>query len=59
MLGTKEQVHEFLGRLFEPVPCTHSVRIYQPQEDETNIPESFSCNDCGKEFEIPQEDPNL
>ena len=34
-------------------------KFYQPEERDTNIPESYTCDDCGKEFDIPEPDWDL
>ena len=39
--------------------CNHKNQFYQPEERDTNIPESYTCNDCGKEFDIPEPDFDL
>ena len=39
--------------------CNHKNKFYQPEETDTNIPESYTCDDCGKEFDIPEPDFDL
>jgi len=40
--------------------CEHKNKpIYQPEEKDTGIPESYTCDDCGKEFDIPEPDFDL
>jgi hypothetical protein len=39
--------------------CDHKNKFYQPEEIDTNIPESYTCDDCGKEFDIPEPDFDL
>ena len=39
--------------------CDHKNKFYQPEETDTNIPESYTCDDCGKEFDIPEHDFDL
>ena len=39
--------------------CEHRNRHYQPKEYDTNIPESYNCEDCGAELEIPEPDWDL
>ena len=39
--------------------CNHKNKFYQPEETDTNIPESYTCDDCGKEFDIPEHDFDL
>ena len=39
--------------------CEHKNRHYQPEEYDTNIPESYNCEDCGAELEIPEPDWDL
>ena len=31
----------------------HSIKTYQAEEKDTNVPESLTCDECGKEFDIP------
>ena len=33
--------------------------MYQPEEDDTNAPESYSCEDCGFELDIPEENTDI
>jgi len=39
--------------------CEHKNRYYQEFESETNIPEAFTCEDCGSELPIPLPDWDL
>jgi len=39
--------------------CEHEVKTYQPKEWDTNIPETYTCDECGKEFDIPEPDWDL
>ena len=36
--------------------CEHKEKTYQAREFETNVEESYSCDDCAKELPLPQED---
>ena len=36
--------------------CTHVNMIYQQYEPDTNVPEDYFCDDCGKQFDIPEPD---
>jgi len=56
MFTTKEQVHNMFDQMFATEPCKHTTKIFQPAENETNVPESYSCNDCGEEFDVPEDD---
>ena len=38
--------------------CQHDQTFYQPQEDDTNTPESLTCEDCGIDLPLPTE-PDL
>ena len=38
--------------------CKHLNTMYQPEEDDTNAPESYSCEDCDAELDIPEQDPD-
>lgn len=33
--------------------CKHENRIYQREEKDVNIPESYTCYDCGIDLDIP------
>ena len=39
--------------------CQHQNRHYQPEEYDTNVAESYSCEDCGAELDIPEPDWDL
>lgn len=39
--------------------CEHNNTTYQPAEWDTNTPESYSCDDCGEELELPEPDWDL
>jgi hypothetical protein len=36
--------------------CKHEEKEYQAYEPDTNVPESYSCVDCGAELDIPEPD---
>ena len=36
--------------------CKHENKTYQAKEDDTNVPEDYFCDDCGKQFPIPEPD---
>mgnify|MGYP001398180775 CR=1 FL=1 len=36
--------------------CEHENKTYQAHEPDVNVPESYSCDDCGKELDIPEPD---
>ena len=36
--------------------CEHTNRHYQPAEEDTNVHESYTCDDCGEELDIPEPD---
>ena len=55
------QVHEQLSPetygLFPLLPeCKHEKTTYQPKEEDTNTPESLTCEDCGEDLLIPEID---
>jgi len=53
----KEQIAKAEG---DTQNCEHKNKpIYQPEEKDTGIPESYTCDDCGKEFDIPEPDFDL
>jgi|TARA_Y100000310_G_C20698637_1_gene827630 hypothetical protein len=33
--------------------CEHKNKIYQPAEKDTNTPEDYYCENCGKQLPIP------
>lgn len=35
--------------------CKHEKATYHPAEHDTNVPESYNCDDCGAELELPDE----
>ena len=39
--------------------CTHDETTYQPWEQDTNAPESLTCDSCGKELELPEPNEEL
>ena len=42
---------ELDARITEAEMCEHKDKTYQPYEYDTNIGESYTCDDCGKEFD--------
>ena len=36
--------------------CIHAECTFQPFEHDTNVKESYSCDACGKELELPEPD---
>ena len=44
--------------IYEIPVCEHETKFYQPAEADTNTPESISCEDCGKELDLPEYDPD-
>ena len=40
-------------------PCLHKNTDYQPEEKDTNVPESYTCNECGNDLPIPEPDWDL
>ena len=30
--------------------CPHRSRVYQPEEPDTNVKESYTCDDCGVRY---------
>ena len=34
--------------------CRHENTEYQPAESDTNIPESYTCEDCGIDMPLPE-----
>lgn len=35
--------------------CEHKKATYQAREYDTNVPESYTCDDCGADLELPDE----
>ena len=42
-----------------PDVCPHKNMVYQAFEPDTNVQENYFCDDCGKEFDIPEPDWDL
>ena len=38
--------------------CSHKNTTYQAQERDTNVSEGISCDDCGKELELSDFEPD-
>ena len=36
--------------------CEHENKVYQRHESDTNVPEDYFCDDCGRQFPIPDAD---
>ena len=53
-----ERYEQFQEEKYKDI-CDHKNKFYQPEETDTNIPESYTCDDCGKEFDIPEPDWDL
>ena len=45
-----------INEMIEQSECEHKDTEYQPYEEDTNIPESYNCLDCGKDLPIPEPD---
>ena len=30
--------------------CNHEYKTYQAEERDTNVPESYTCDNCGKDY---------
>lgn len=39
--------------------CDHENKTYQPREWDTNVPESYSCDECGEELDLPEPDEDM
>lgn len=39
--------------------CEHKKTTYQAPEEDTNVPELYSCDDCGEELDLPEQDWDL
>ena len=50
---------ELDARITEQELCEHKNQNYQPYEPDTGLYESYSCDDCGKELDIPEPDWDL
>ena len=53
-------IEVFLENLEEGIcyqcTCEHDGAEYQPEEKENNVPESYTCNECGTDLPIPEPD---
>ena len=36
--------------------CEHLNKHYQPEEKDTNVGESYTCEDCGADLDMPEPD---
>ena len=36
--------------------CEHENKTYQPEEKDTNVGESYTCEDCGADLDMPEPD---
>lgn len=36
--------------------CDEHVPYYQPREEENNVPESYTCEECGEDLPAPEPD---
>ncbi len=36
--------------------CEHLDKHYQPEEKDTNVGESYTCEDCGADLDMPEPD---
>ena len=36
--------------------CEHETATYQEWEKDNNVPESYTCDECGKDLEMPEPD---
>ena len=36
--------------------CEHENKTYQAEEKDTNVGESYTCEDCGADLDIPEPD---
>tara|TARA_R100000458_G_C8255929_1_gene232078 strand:- start:383 stop:931 length:549 start_codon:yes stop_codon:yes gene_type:complete len=36
--------------------CEHTIKTYQPEEKDNNVPESYTCDECGTDLPIPEPD---
>ena len=39
--------------------CEHLNKHYQPEEKDTNVGESYTCEDCGADLDIPEPDEDI
>ena len=39
--------------------CEHYFKTYQAEEKDTNIPESYTCDECGENIDIPEPDEDI
>ena len=36
--------------------CEHENKTYQAEEKDTNVGESYTCEDCGADLDMPEPD---
>jgi hypothetical protein len=39
---------------YQEEDCEHENATFQPWEKDVNAPESYSCDDCGEELDLPE-----
>ena len=39
--------------------CEHENKTYQAEEKDTNVGESYTCEDCGADLDIPEPDEDI
>ena len=39
--------------------CEHKKTTYQAPEEDTNVPELYTCDDCGEDLDLPEQDWDL
>jgi len=49
-------MEEYPGQNYHQAHCEHDHTTYQEEELGTHTPRSLTCNDCGKELDIPEPD---
>ena len=50
---------ELDARPTEEELCEHKNPMYQPRESDTGLYESYTCDDCGIELDIPEPDEDV
>ena len=65
-LNNVDEIYQFVNsfnsiqkKKKEMAECRHLETEYQPEEYDTNTPESIICTVCGKGLPLPEPDDNI
>ena len=55
LMDTSDYPSEMFGTC-DDCACEHKKKTYQAKEEDTNVPETYTCDDCGKDIDMPEPD---